>query len=429
MRILIISRTPWNNSNSFGNTFSNLFEGMADVEIFNICCQNGEMHNQVVKSAFQMTDKSVLHSIYKRKSKTGWLMTQKVENSENKLNQQLATETVKKRRLIFFMMRDWIWKLGRWKKDKELLSFLEQVKPDVIYLPIYASPYMCDVQNFVVDKLGVPAVGHISDDVYGCPPKANIFLRRYKAKLQKKLHKLIGKCSYLEVFAENMKEEYERVFNKPCYIIGKGINIENISQEKYDNTLKDEISFVYTGNIGSDRYKVLYAIGKAFEKLSGVDNGSRATLYIYSATALTKEMEQLLSSCACIQFMGKISRDEVDAVQKTADFLVHVESFSPSAIFSAKMSFSTKIIDYMMIGKPILAVGPKEVNSIQVLMNGLAIVATDEQGIVDLIRKVFNQEIDINDILNNVESYLIQQRNIKTIQAGIKERLDGLVEV
>lgn len=34
------------------------------------------------------------------------------------------------------------------------------------------------------------------------------------------------------------------------------------------------------------------------------------------------------------------------------------------AIFSAKMSFSTKIIDYMMIGKTIVAYGPLEVNSI-----------------------------------------------------------------
>ena len=125
MRILVISRTPWNNDNSFGNTFSNLFEGMQDVEIFNVCCQNGKMSNQVVKSAFQMTDKAVLRSIVKRKSKTGWVISQSNEATENELNQQVSVQATKKRKTTSLMIRDLIWRLGNWKKNKEFLQFLE----------------------------------------------------------------------------------------------------------------------------------------------------------------------------------------------------------------------------------------------------------------------------------------------------------------
>ena len=53
MRILVISSTTWDVSNSFGNTFSNLFDGMSDVEIYNICCRNGNNNNNVVKEAIQ----------------------------------------------------------------------------------------------------------------------------------------------------------------------------------------------------------------------------------------------------------------------------------------------------------------------------------------------------------------------------------------
>ena len=66
MRLLIISRTPWNDSNSFGNTFSNLFSGMEDMEIFHICCQSGASDNQLTVRSFQMTEESVLKSIFGR---------------------------------------------------------------------------------------------------------------------------------------------------------------------------------------------------------------------------------------------------------------------------------------------------------------------------------------------------------------------------
>ena len=50
IKVLIVSRTPWNNSNSFGNTFSNLFGGMSGVKIYNICCQPGSIENDIVKT-------------------------------------------------------------------------------------------------------------------------------------------------------------------------------------------------------------------------------------------------------------------------------------------------------------------------------------------------------------------------------------------
>ena len=63
MRILIISRTSWDNSNSFGNTFSNIFGGIKDLEIYNVCSQEGDNINSIVQCTYQMTDRSVLESI------------------------------------------------------------------------------------------------------------------------------------------------------------------------------------------------------------------------------------------------------------------------------------------------------------------------------------------------------------------------------
>ena len=236
MRILVISSTTWDVSNSFGNTFSNLFDGMSDVEIYNICCRNGNNNNNVVKEAIQSTDKSVLKSIYKIGYDPFWKMEVDSQKAEN---ENLSENALKKRKPIHFLIRDMIWKMGKYKKSKALNDFLEGAKPDVIYLPIYSQHYMCDFQSYLIEKLNVPVVGHISDDVYGIKPNIKGIEKIRAKKLQEKIECLIKKCSYLEVFAQNMADEYSEKFDVPCHLIGKGVKNgdvpQNVSFAKKEN--------------------------------------------------------------------------------------------------------------------------------------------------------------------------------------------------
>lgn len=423
MKVLVISNTPWDDSNSFGNTFSNLFFGIEDAELYNLCLRNGVFNNSVVSKAVQLTDRSVLKSIYSPSFDPCMVMTDGIADSD--VNQEISVNARKRRRFISFLIRDLIWKLGRWKKSHILNEFLEEIKPDVIYLPTYTSKHLCDVQLYVINKLNIPVVLHMTDDDYGCDPRASFATKWYKKGLRRKFDRIISKCSYIEVFAETMKEEYEKTFGKTCYVIGKGINIDELEPIKYEKK-QDNISFVYTGNIGDERYRSLYQIGKALDEYR---TDKEVTLNIYSATPLTDEMEQLFASSPSIKFHGAVSKAEVEEIQKNADYLVHAEGFSERAIFSVRMSFSTKIIDYLVKGKPMLAVGPYEVNSIKVLKDeNIAVVATAEDEIKARVAEILDGSIDLDEIGENVQKYLVEKRDIKKIQAGIKARLDGLVD-
>ena len=88
----------------------------------------------------------------------------------------------------------------------------------------------------------------------------------------------------------------------------------------------------------------------------------------------------------------------------------------------------TKIIDYMLVGKPIVAIGPNEVNSIQVLKKySLAIVCETASEVASKIKLIKDKKINLEVISNNVFEYLTQQRDIKKIQNGIYCRLENLV--
>lgn len=428
MRILIISRTPWDTANSFGNTFSNLFSGMPKTEIYNICCQGGTCRNTVVKKSFQMTDKSVLKSFLKHGSPVGKVVdTQTPEQNQVDFSDS-SLKKIKARRFYFALIgRDLIWKMGRWKKSPELQDFLQKAKPDLIYLPIYNSWYLCDLQQYLIKQLSVPVVGHISDDVYGYASGSPLSPLRwiYLKRTQSKLKNLIAQCSYLEVFAENMQRQYEEMFRKPVYLIGKCVQAEDITETE-PVTFQDgqKLRFLYTGNIGSERWKALCTLGECLGSAS-----EDAVLDIYSGTAITEEIRSAMGACSTIHFMGSVSAEEVHRLQRRADVLVHVESFSERAIDSARMSFSTKIVDYMCTGKPILAFGPQEVNSISYLRDhNLAITATSRQELSDVLESLLRGEMDLSEIGNNVLHFLQTERNKAYMQQQMVERMQYMLQ-
>ena len=420
MRILIVSRTPWNNSNSFGNTFSNLFGGMQDVEIYNICCQAGSTENAVVSKTLQMSESSVINSL---KGKPVAITVSSRNTLENVEKMQMAGK--KNRSPWMFIARDMIWRMGAFRWKSAVRRFVKEVNPDILYLPIYGSWYMCDIDRYVFKIAKAPVVGHITDDGYGYASNEQVMgqARFYRMVLRRKWRALIKKCLYIEVFADNMKQEYERLFNVPCHVIGKGMLLSEVCKPQIRQD-KEEVHFVYTGGIGGERYSVLMALAKAFS----CQSDKKCYLDIYSATPLTDTMKAEMDSVDSIVFHGAVNGSEVRKIQLNADYLVHVEGFSKESISATRMSFSTKIPDYLSTGNVMLAIGPADINSIQVLQSrGIAVVVDSLENLSPIIFRLLNGEIDTAAIQERAYNYLVTKRNKAVIQAGMLERLKKLV--
>lgn len=418
MKILVISRTPWNNSNSFGNTFSNLFEGMPDVELYNICCQSGSTDNNLVQTTLQMSEASVIRAL-----KGGEIAIEQNVSTDVNSELKVANTGRKQRKTWMFVARDLLWMVGALKWKKRVKNFIESVRPDVLYLPVYPSWYMCDIAQYAIKCASVPVVAHISDDDYGYIVGMSKSGYLYQMISRKKLRNIISKVSYIEVFADNMKLEYEQLFNIPCHVIGKGMLPEEVEKPQVHES-RDELHFVYTGGIGGERFGVLMALARSFS----CQSIKKCYLDIYSATPLTENMKATMDSIKGIIYHGAVSGAEVRDIQMKADYLVHVEGFSPASISSTKMSFSTKISDYLSTGNVMLAIGPADINSIQVLQSrGIAVVVDNLDNLTPTIFRLLNGEIDTSAIQERAYTYIITERNKSVIQAGMLDRLKKLV--
>lgn len=406
MRVLVLSSTPWAESNSFGNSFSNIFEGISGLEFANIYCLHGSPDNTLVRRYLQITEGSLLTNIWSPSVPTGRsflgactdfgeVATPEVNDAEREPRDlpavgRKALDFMRSRRWqVFFWARDLIWKFGRWESP-ELRAFIDDFAPDVIFQPIYYSNYMSDIALFIHRYAGVPMVGYISDDNYTLRQFSMSPLywvdRLYK---RRKVKRVIGECEYLYVISRIQQEEYERCFRKHCEILTKCADFRDrplpASGPEYPRTPDHPVQLLYTGNIGAGRWRSLALVVSALRQINV--SGTKAQLAVYTATPITAAMKRALDVGGTSQIMGSVSAARVAQLQKDADILVHAEGLSLSSRLLVRQSFSTKIVDYLTRSRCILAVGPRDVASIDYFVrNDAAAVAHDAKQVVERLR-------------------------------------------
>ena len=365
MRILVLSNTAWDNQNSFGGSFSNIFSGIQGLQIANIYCRYGNPNNTVASEYFQITEKSLLRNLKSSSYPSGKRVLVDEAGMQLNAHEQATFDTARKKRWkIFFWLRDFIWLVGRWRSP-QLQAFIDDFKPDLIFQPVYYSNYLLRIAQYLKAYTGVPMVGYISDDCYTLR-QFNLSPLYWLDRLhkRKKVKKVIRQCELLYVISEIQKQDYEKAFGVPCKILTKSADFsgEPPVKTQYNSPLQ----LVFTGNIGTNRWKSLAIIAEALEQIN--QNGVRAQLRIYTATPLTAKMEKALKKGDSSFIMGSVPANEVPKIQEAADILVHVEALDLKNRLAVRQSFSTKLVDYFKAARPILAVGPREVASIDHLI-------------------------------------------------------------
>ncbi len=389
MRILVISNTPWSNDNSFGNSFSNIFEGIPDIEVANIACRPGHPTSSLVKRYFQITEKSLIKNLKNKSHPSGMEIPIEKKSEDSVFSENIKGMTFgrQKRWQILFWARDLIWKLGRWK-SQALVDFVDDFKPDIIFQPVYYSGFINDIVHFVKKHTDVPMLGYISDDCYTLKQFSLSPLywidRLYK---RRKVKRTIEQCEILYVISDVQKKEYEKIFTPPCKVLTKCAVFSDDKKPEFkapDNVLK----MVYAGNISKGRYEVLSELAKSIERIN--QDGKKFQMDIYTLTALTDKQKACLSTDS-VNLFPPVSYKEIREIQKNSDILLHVEGFKLKDKLEVHQSFSTKIVDYLETNRCVFAIGDDYCASIQYFIdNECGAVATKKENIEKVLLRLHN---------------------------------------
>lgn len=422
IKILIVSGTPWNDSNSFGSSFSNIFGGNDNYEIANIYCSLGLPDTKVAKRFFQITYKSIVKFFFGRIKSSGRI----VYNSPGTpVNADDATLRFSKRKRwqILFWGRDLIWATGAWR-SKALDSFIDEFDPDLVFQPVYYEPYINRIGVYAAKRAGVPMVGYTSDDHYSLRQYSISPLYWIDRLIKRQLFRnVVKRCKLLYVITETQRKEYDGYFGEgKCKVLYKGAHFKCAMPKYIENR---PLKLLYTGNLGAGRLETLANIASVLSELN--KETTKAILEIYSASNLTEDQKKLINITGTSAFNGCVSSNEVLKLQKEADILVHVETFDKRFRYKSRLSLSTKIVDYLYAAKPILSVGWEETGAIEYLMqNNATFAITSSNEYRQKIEQIISDSKLRYELATNAWELGYKNHQIEIIQ---KSLYDDLVEI
>lgn len=416
VNVLVLSNIEWSDSNSFGNTVSNLFTSVPDFNFASLYTRNSLPRNNVCKLYYKISNTDIIKNFF-CKEKIGdcfELLNNNTYLPETNNSEKKAIGLIHKYKLnrLFYFVEDTLFATQIWDNNK-FKNFLRMFRPDIIFSFTKASK----TQLLFIDsvKKYVPNCKHVTfivDDIY------SVFNSiEYKRIIGEQL----SQASKIYAITPSLKKEYEDVFGVHIDILTKGCDF-SLPVTKKENSVK---SIVYAGNLLYGRDKTLIELGRIIKKHNEISD-NKLVLKIYSPTLISDETKAAMNVLGASEFLGAKPYKEIVEIMNKADVVLHVESFDDEQQKIVKHSFSTKITDCMQSGSVLFSIGPDGLASIEATKNiDGAFCAVNLDEISCAIKKI--ADADLFENAKRIRAYALEHFAIEKIQQKIVDDFKAII--
>lgn len=421
-RVLIISGIPFRNDTNLGKTLCTLFADIKKDDLAQVYFSPMTPNVDRCQTYYRVDEKLLIKSLFGLiPYKCGKIINTVVDDKGKSVREAYKVASIKTNTSVI-LLRDLIWACSVWINSK-LKKWLNSFSPEVVFFILSDTQRNYKLLKYVLRQFHVPVVVFVTDDYYHNPnDRSNTYISRRFKQLQREANSVKNNVSYVIGCSSLAAKEFGEIFNAPSETILTPVAPKFLKMELCSQTNNDEIVLRYFGNLGLGRWLILEQLGKALEALRL--KGYKAHLEIFSNISDTEIINRLNIGSACF-YKGWIQGEEFERMLHTANIAVHVESFDDKMCKRTRLSVSTKIADYLGAGKCILAIGKRELASIQHIQN----VAYTISNLNDLEKK-------LESLLQSSETRYEMQRlarekaynehDINVIPMRLKEILNGV---
>lgn len=392
MKILIVSAEAWRDDTNGGNVLSNIFAGFKNAEFAQIYRNSGEPFNSCCKQYFQMTDSMAVKNIVRHK-KIGKKIVYDNYPSQYKSTSLAESRNEKRYRFFhkynfsfFYAMKALVWKCAKWKTE-ELMMFIHEFGPDIIFAPCYGGCHMQKLDRYVQDIAKVPMISYISDDNYSLRQfriSPSYWINRFFVR--RSTRKTFKRYSLVYTMTNEQKQELERELGANMKILCKGFEVQSIPTK---TTVNSVIRVIYAGGIYLNRWKVLADVAKAIKEIN--EDGVKMHLDIYTSNELDTVQREKLNVDGASTVHKAVSLDDLMVIYSKSDLALHVESFDLKNRLSTRLSFSTKIVDCLASGCAVMAIAWNQQAGYKYLLENDAAICIDntrniKQALVEIVK-------------------------------------------
>ena len=422
-KVLVIDVNAWRND-AGSNTLREIFSCWDPERLAVVYTCSQLPDSAICKNYFQINENQVLKSVFRPTMHVGQVVENTPVNDSNDAvaERERYQRAHKKHAKWMRLAREVVWKLGHWKTDA-LKRFVLDFDPDIIFVPIFPYAYMGRIQKYIIRISGKPTVGYLADDNYSYDACKDIVDYIHRFWTRQYVGPLARGCREMFVIVDKEKEDTDSRFGTDSVILTKSVDFTGriYRHKSHDLPLK----FVYTGSLLLGRDKTLSIVADAINYLN--QDGLKAELFIYSQNQPdTKIMQRL--DYASSHFCGSVPYQQIQDILQDADVVIFAEALEGKDANIAKLSFSTKITDYLGNGKCILAIGKEGIAPIDYFQKyDSALVATTKDDVIRHIKTIVaNPEIiDLygqkayDCAFKNHNKEIVQKRFIETICKAI----------
>lgn len=419
MRILVITKSAWDDQLASGNTLSNLLGGWNDASFFCLYSRDAAPNNRVCKEYYSVSPISILKNLFQP-----WKIGRRFSISYgDEFRQSLSREkkwiekAKKQYKLIFKFICDLAYATNLWK-NKTFKNFIYECNPDIVFCFGQADPFTYRAVKYAKWKTKARIISYYVDDLYQRNANQLSFIKKSENRRLVTIANMSDKCYAI---SELMCLEYRILYDKPFELLHKGCEV--FCSRKSVNS---PIRFIYAGNLYYNRDKVLSALASV---IKNINIGSlKARLDIYSGTHVSNDVLRKLNIEGTSSLHDARPYEEIKQLMRESDIVLHVESFDELQMEQVRLSFSTKITDCMQSGSMVMAIGPDSIASIEYLTKVPGCVVVNN--IDDLDAIIHSLIMSNSTILNNAlmtNDYARDNIELCHIRERLKEEFEQML--
>lgn len=392
-KVLVIDVNAWR-EDSGSNTLMDIFRCWDPERLAVIYTSSQIPHTEVCRKFFQISENQVLKSVFKPWMRIGCMVECSYDNDTDDaiIERERYTKVHKNHAKWMRLAREVVWKLGHWKTPA-LKKFISDFNPDVIFVPIFPYAYMGRIQEYIIEFTGKPTICYLADDNYSYDACSDLIDYVHRFWVRQFVGPLSRNSNQMFVIVDKEKEDTDERFGTDSVILTKSIDFKNMTYT--DKVVNTPIRFVYTGSLAIGRDKTIACLADVINDVC--KDRSLAELYIYSQTVPSPEIMSRINKGSS-HYCGQVPYQEVQSILQESDVVVFAEALEGKEANIAKLSFSTKITDYISNGKCVLAIGKRDIAPIDYFIrHDAALVANSVDDILSRVNEIVSNPQIIKD--------------------------------
>lgn len=359
LKVLVLSNSAISETESNGRVLKSLLPLDSFQNVLNLFV-SGEPIKMEQISYCKISDKKVLQSVIS----LGIVNPEDKVIFENKINKDVSISTVSKKTAYHYFIRNVVWKLSFRTKNLCLKKALD-FSPDLVFIMGANLPFFYEIGLKIAKKTGCKLVVYSAED--------------YPLKEYDYMSGKLNHTFFSRIVQRSLRKTAKKTFNNSDLCIFNSSQLRDFYVQKgFANKVNTHIlhlpsslikengepaarTILYAGNLSDDRCNSLLEFADALSAIN-----SDYYLLVYGRVSCCNYLEKIKRHKK-IKYCGIVNFETLKDIFKQVEFLLHVEGFKPYTLLDYKHAFSTKIADYLILGKPFICYGSKEIAGVSFL--------------------------------------------------------------